>query len=115
MRYLRLRGYLEELLKAYPGLQAVAYERAHHRGAAPTAYALGYISHLQAWCAEHNIEHSQVHSGTLKKHATGYGRSTKAQMIAKGKEHFPGLAEDVTDDEVDALWVLDWLLERIKP
>jgi Holliday junction resolvasome RuvABC endonuclease subunit len=115
MRYLRLRGYLEEMRKAYPGLHLVGYERAHHRGAAATAYALGYISHLQAWCAEHGIEHTHVHSATLKKHATGSGRANKKEMIAAGKAQFPGLAPNVTDDEVDALWVLDWLLERYKP
>lgn len=107
MRYVRLVAHLAELYKSYPDLVLICYEEAHHRGAAATQYAHGYIAHVQAWCAAHGIEHTSVHSGTLKKWATGSGRASKDDMIAKGREHF-NLPDDVTDDEVDALWVLDY-------
>lgn len=111
MRYVRLRGYLEQLLRGYPNLKLIAYEEAHHRGKAATQYAHGYIATVQAWCVEHGIEHTSVHSATLKKWATGSGRASKEEMVKAGLERF-SLPEDVTDDEVDALWVLDWTRER---
>ena len=110
MRYIRLRGYLVELRRAFPELAVVAYEEAHHRGKAATQYAHGYIATLQAWCVEQKIDHTAFHSATLKKWATGKGNAKKEAMVAAGREKFG--KPDAEHDEIDALWVLDLAIER---
>jgi Holliday junction resolvasome RuvABC endonuclease subunit len=104
VRYLRLRGYLEDVRKAFPDLNVVAYEQAHHRGGAATEYATGIVTHIQSWCAEHNLEHLSIHSATVKRYATGRGNADKAAMVAAGRKCFKPTT--VLDDEIDALWLL---------
>ena len=106
MRYVRLRGYLEDVLRAYPDLALVVYEQAHHRGGAATEYAVGCATTVQTWCAERGIDHSAVHSATVKKWATGRGNAKKAEMVRLARERFQPTTS--TDDEIDALWMLDW-------
>lgn len=106
MRYIKLRGFLNDIRHAYALLGLVVMERAHHRGGAATAYAHGYQAIVEAWCAEQNIEHTWIHTATLKVHGTGKGNASKEAMIAAGRRAW-GLAGDVTDDEVDARWLYD--------
>lgn len=109
VRYILLRTHLEEILRAYPDLGLVVCERAHHRGGAATQYAYGYLAHVESWCAERTIEHAVVHSGTLKKHATGRGNAKKDEMRAAGAKRWADrLHRGTSHDEVDALWILDW-------
>lgn len=108
MRYVRLRAHLNKMLEAYPQLALVAYEAAHHRGAAATEYAIGCSTLIQTWCADHNLQHSSVHSATLKKWATGRGNAKKDEMLRLGRGRFTPTTQ--TDDEVDALWILDYAL-----
>ncbi len=110
MRYVRLRGHLDDIMRGYPGLAVVAYEEAHHRGRAATQYAHGYIATLQSWAAVNRIDHTALHSGTVKRWATGKGNATKDAMVAAGREKFrkPFAGED----EIDALWVLDLAMAR---
>jgi Holliday junction resolvasome RuvABC endonuclease subunit len=105
MRYLHLRAQLQRVRAAYPDLAAVFYEQAHHRGGAATEYAVGCVATVQAWCAEHGIEHAAVHSATIKKHATGKGNAPKDAVIAAMRRR--GFAP-TDDNEADALALLDW-------
>ncbi len=109
MRYIRLRARLQEVRTAYPDLAAVFYEQAHHRGGAATEYAVGCVATVQAWCAEHGIEHSAVHSATIKKHATGKGNAGKGEVIAAMRA--AGFKPS-DDNEADALALLAWALDQ---
>jgi len=109
MRYLRLRAQLQRVHAAYPDLAAVYYEQAHHRGGAATEYALGCVASVQAWCAEHGIEHAAVHSALIKKHATGKGNAPKEALLAALRKR--GLTPS-DDNEADALALLDWALTQ---
>lgn len=107
MRYIRLRGRLNEILAACPGLSLVAVEKAHMRGAAATQYAHGYLAVIQAFCSEHQLEHVGFHTGTLKKFATGKGNASKPEMIAEaGRRYGLTTSGKAREDEADALWVL---------
>lgn len=108
MRYIKLRGFLNHILVAYPDLQLIVMEKAHHRGGAATRYAHGYQATVETFCAEHGIEHTTIHSATLKRHATGKGNAEKAAMIAAGRVAWQLPAyKGITDDEVDARWLYD--------
>lgn len=109
-RYLRLRARLQETRAAYPDLRLVAYEQAHQRGGAATEYAVGCSTHIQSWCAEHQVDHAAVHSATVKKWATGKGNAGKDEMIRCGLVRFSPTTS--TDDEMDALWIAAWAWDQ---
>jgi Holliday junction resolvasome RuvABC endonuclease subunit len=109
VRFLRLRKHLEETLAAYPQIGLVVYEQAHQRGGAATEVAVGIVTHIQSWCAEHGVEHAAVHSMALKKWATGSGKASKDDMRRLGERRFT--LSTMADDEVDALWLLHYALE----
>jgi hypothetical protein len=94
------------LTEPFGGLQSVYFEevRRHLGTAAAHAYG-GYLAHLTAWCEEHNIPYQGVPVGTIKRHATGKGTSSKADMIAAmvAKGHAPG-----DDNEADALALMHY-------
>lgn len=113
MRYVRLRAMLEQTLRAYPTLRLVVAEAAHHRGGAATEYAVGCLATMQAWCAEHGIDHATVHSATLKKWATGRGNAKKPELQRLGALRFKPTTS--TDDEIDALWLHAYGSEVIAP
>jgi Holliday junction resolvasome RuvABC endonuclease subunit len=111
MRYLKLRGRLVEVRFPFNDISMVCYEQAHHRGGAATEYAAGCVATVQAWCAELGIQHCSVHSATLKLHATGSGRASKADMVAAATKL---LGRKVTDDnEADAICLLDYQRGRV--
>jgi len=109
MRFLRFRRFLSELCAlVQPAL--LVYEQAHHRGGAATELLVGMTTRVQETAAELGIEHQGVHSGTLKKWATGRGDASKADMVAAARER---CAVDVGDDnEADALLLMAWAREQ---
>lgn len=109
MRYIRLRGHLNAMLAAYPDLGLIVYEQAHQRGGSATEYAIGLVTHVQSWCVDHDVEYAKAHSATVKKWATGRGNADKAEMVRLGRMRFRPVTG--TDDEIDALWILDWSIE----
>lgn len=117
MRYLRFRRWLEELVGEPPRVQVVTWEAAHQQGGYATQAAYGLITRVIELAAVRGIETMKpVHSLTLKKFASGYGRADKPTMraaaIAKG--WLDPSKPDVTDDEVDALCVLAWAREQME-
>jgi len=111
MRFLRARAWLAELWCLFDGqIDVIVYEQAHHRGGAATAVCVGLATELQAFAAQHNIETMPVHTATLKKFATGNGRSSKKDMVqaamARGWE-----PQD--DNEADAQLLLEYALEEL--
>jgi len=88
----------------------VVYEQQHHRGRAATESALGCVATIQMWCEEWKINHTAVHSATLKLFATGSGRASKEDMLKAGHTRFQPTSK--SHDEIDALWIHAWAQER---
>jgi Holliday junction resolvasome RuvABC endonuclease subunit len=108
MRMLYLRSFLNTHLVP-PDL--VVYERPHLRG----GHAAAVLSHLEgellSWCATLNLTHHAVHSGTLKKFASGSGTASKEEMV-----RLASLAverEVLSDDEADAIHLVRYALDML--
>jgi len=100
-RYLKLRAHLNEVLKAFPNLHLVVFEKSFQRGRAAQEIAFGWMAHIQAWCAENRIEHRGVWATTLKKTATGKGNAGKDDMLHRAVEVLGRIV--CSDDEADAV------------
>ena len=107
-RYIKFRAWLGRMIEyCAPGL--IAYEQTHQRGGAATEVSANFAGRVQEVCAEHGIEHVAVHSGTLKKFATGRGVASKEQMVAAASRLWgKPLDPECDQDEADALAVLAW-------
>lgn len=120
MRFLRFRKWMRDMIalgelgaqysKEEPGL--ILFEQAHHRGGSATQLCVGLVTNVLADAAQHSIEHMSVHSATLKKFATGSGKSSKEEMITKAKAFFPGI-EIIDDNHADALLMLKYGLAEL--
>ncbi len=95
-----------------------AYENPHFRGGWPTEVLVGMSTRVQEFCAQVGIDHTTVHTATLKKWATvpifpatekrtaGKGNAKKPDMVRAARFR-TGL--DVTsDDEADAILAALW-------
>lgn len=112
MQFLRFRAWLNEVFKLANKIDVVAYEAAHHRGGAATQLCVGMVTDVLAWAADIGAETMPVHTGTLKKFATGKGNAGKPEMIqaAKDRGYDP---ED--DNEADACLLLEYVLADLRP
>ena len=130
MVYKRFRAWLQSLLVKVdaPGKKPViAFEAPHQRGGAATGKLLGMRSHLLELAQSYGLEVAVVHTGTLKKHATGCGKAhagkiknaterraaMKAAMKRAAARRWKLAREPGSDDEADALCVLAWLVDQI--
>jgi len=104
MRYLNLGAWLSRLYEMAP-FDLIAYEQPHYRGGHSTEVLVGMITKVQEWAAERGIETTSRHSGEIKKHALGKGRGTKLAMRLKAEVRWGKVID--SDDESDALWLLD--------
>lgn len=102
----RLRLWLNNLYtSAYPYNcpTLLVYERAHLRGAG--SYLLTSMAAIvELWAVEEEIPAVSVHTGTLKKFATGSGKATKSDMIEAAKKRWPKISL-VDDNHADGLWL----------
>ncbi len=112
MRFLRCRGWLNEMLALLGGIDVIVYEQAHHRGGAATACCVGLVSTVQAFAAEHDVELMAVHTGELKRWATGKGNAGKPAMIeaARSRGWSP-----TDDNEADGQLLLEYSVESLMP
>ncbi len=116
MRYLRFRRWLDEVLAAtaFPadsaGFSAVYFEEVRRHLGVDAAHVYGgLLATLTAWCEHHRIAYQGVPVGTIKRHATGKGNASKAEVVAA----LQASGHMVTDDnEADALAVLGWALAQ---
>ena len=108
MRYVRLQRWLDEVGAR---VDIVVYEMQHQRGGAASEIAAGFASHVQAWCAFRKIEHTSVHTATLKKFATGHGRADKSSVIDAVRRRWK--PDVVSDDEADAVALAHWGLQEL--
>lgn len=111
MRWLEFRAWLNRLLDASP-VALVAYEQAHHRGGAATHCAHALIGQLEAVVAERGIEVTSRHTASIKKHATGSGKTKKPEMFAAARAKWNDRTV-IDDNESDALWLLDLVTHEL--
>lgn len=113
IRYLKFRNWLNKMMDQIKP-EVVVYEQTHQRGGYATEVAYAFTTRIQELCAERRIPYKAVHSGTLKKSATGSGKASKPEMIIKAKARFPSLLEVIGDDDdiADALHLLNYALKE---
>ena len=105
MRYIAFNRWLDGLAGPALDLDLIAYEQTHQRGGAATEVAAGFATRVQECCALYGIEHTAVHSATLKKWTTGRGNATKPEMMAAVRARWRHVE---TDDEADAVALLEY-------
>lgn len=82
----------------------VVYERPHFRGYAATLSGVGLIAIINMLAYETGTQLMDVHTATLKKFATGYGRAKKSAMTAAANEETKlKLKTKENNDEADAI------------
>ena len=126
MRFLRLRAWLQELstlLRLRPndgfaerptyGPGLLAWEKPHHRGGAATELCVGMRTIAIAHAAAQRLDHTEVHTASLKMHATGKGNAGKAAMIIAAQKRWDLVVGVLREDEADALCVLSWAADEI--
>jgi hypothetical protein len=111
MRWLNFRGWLNRVLDDAPA-DVIAYEQAHHRGGAATHVAHALISTVEAIAAERNIEVTNRHTSTIKKHAISTGGRGKVEMLEAARAKW-GERTIQDDNEADALWLLDLVTNEL--
>ena len=110
MRYLRFRRWLNELQSSAGEIHWVVFEEVRRHAGVDAAHAYGgFMGQLTAWCEQHTIPYQGVPVGTIKRHATGKGNASKAEMIAAARAagHHPA-----DDNEADALALLAWAMAQ---
>lgn len=104
MRFLRFRQWLCQMLDILGGVQAVYYEEVRRHLSTDAAHIHGgLLAVLQAECELRRIPYAGIPVGTIKKHTTGKGNATKADIIAAIIERGHRPADD---NEADALALL---------
>ena len=108
MRFLRFKRWLAELKDMTGGIHALYFEEVRRHVSTDAAHAYGgFLATLTAWCEHHQIPYQGVPVGTIKKHATGKGNSSKDDVLSamRALGHAP-----VDDNEADALALLRWAI-----
>lgn len=109
MRYLRFRGWLDQLATDVGGFGAIHFEEVRRHAGTDAAHVYGgLLATLTAWCEQRGIAYQGVPVGTIKRFATGKGNADKAAMLAAIKAR--GFAP-ADDNEADALAILLWAIE----
>jgi Holliday junction resolvasome RuvABC endonuclease subunit len=108
MRYLRFSRWLDDLYESYP-FDRVVYEEVRRHLSTDSAHVYGgLMAHLTSWCEQREIPYIGVPVGTIKKHATGRGNASKADMIAAVQAAGFRTRDD---NEADAICLLRWALD----
>jgi hypothetical protein len=110
MRFLRFRGWLEELASTCGAPSAVYFEEVRRHAGVDAAHAYGgFLATLTAWCEQRQVPYVGVPVCTIKKHSTGKVNADKAATIDAATRR--GLAAD-EEDETDALTLPAWALKQ---
>jgi Holliday junction resolvasome RuvABC endonuclease subunit len=108
MPFLRFRQWLTEVKNSCNGFDVVYFEEVRNHAGIDAAHKYGgFLAHLTSWCELHQIPYQGVPVGTIKKHITGKGNASKAEVIAavRAKGFDPK-----DDNEADSLALLDLIL-----
>lgn len=106
-RYFRFLAALSDTRAALGRIDGIIYEKVQFAPERGGLYAAqrwaGFEAILLAWCEREEVPYEDIHTGTLKKAATGNGRADKDAMIAAMRAL--GL-NPVDDNDADALAML---------
>ncbi|ABK45405.1 conserved hypothetical protein [Magnetococcus marinus MC-1] len=107
MQWVRFKHWLDELGAAVVLGKIYFEEVRRHSGVGASHVYGGFLAHLTAWAESSEVPYQGVPVGTIKKHATGKGNASKAQVIHAMKRlgHNPA-----DDNESDALALLHCVL-----
>ena len=108
MRFLRFTRWLDDLA-SYGPIAGIWFEEVRRHVGTDAAHVYGgLMATLTAWAELRAIPYEGVPVGSIKKHATGKGNASKAEMIesAKARGFRP-----VDDNEADAIAILHWAME----
>ncbi|MBF0463409.1 MAG: hypothetical protein HQL87_18770 [Magnetococcales bacterium] len=110
MRFLRFTHWLDEVRRFAEPIDGIWFEEVrNHCGTDASHCYGGFMGILTAWAEQHEIPYRGVPVGTIKKHATGKGNASKAEVIEamRRKGHRPA-----DDNAADALAILHWVLDE---
>ncbi len=93
-------------LKDLEGNILIVFEEAHHQGGAATLIGVGLAAMILGLSYEMDADCISIHTGTLKKAATGNGAAGKADMVDRASEIAGRPVLD--DNEADAI-CLAWV------
>ena len=106
-RFIGLREWLDQRLS----VDVVVVERGHCRGWAPTISGIGFRTVAAIHARMRSSGFDEVHTGTLKKWATGNGKASKARMMERASEL---AGRDIKcDDEADAICLAFYSWENL--
>ncbi len=109
IRYLRFRGWLDQLAEDAGPIAAVHFEEVRRHAGTDAAHVYGgFLATLTAWAETAGIAYQGVPVGTIKRHATGKGNADKAAMMAAARARGFRPADG---NEADAIAILFWALE----
>jgi hypothetical protein len=109
MRYLRFRGWLDQLAEDAGPISAIHFEEVRRHAGTDAAHVYGgLLATLTAWAETAGIAYQGVPVGTIKRHATGRGNADKAAMMVAARARGFSPADD---NEADAIAILFWALE----
>ncbi|AZY53036.1 hypothetical protein [Bordetella avium] len=110
-KWQRYRAWLSRMITDHAvGIIAFEDVKAHGKSGVLAAHAYGgYRAMLEMVADQHNIELVPVGVGVVKKHWTGKGNADKAAMVAQAKAR--GYRPE-TDNDADALAILDWAVAQ---
>lgn len=113
MRFLRFKNWLEELKENINTINAIYFEEVRrHLGTDASHIYGGLLAMLTAWCESESIPYEGIPVGTIKKHVTGKGNASKAEVI-KAINDLGVVDKKVTDDnEADALAILNLVMSQ---
>jgi Holliday junction resolvasome RuvABC endonuclease subunit len=109
MRYLRFRGWLDQIAADAGRLATVHYEEIRRHAGTDAAHLFGgFLATLTAWCEQRAVAYQGVPVGTIKRFIAGKGNADKGAVIAAVRAR----GFNPTDDnEADAIAILLWAIE----
>ncbi len=105
MKWLRLRGLLDEVSESQGAFDRVAIEEVRRHMGVDAAHAYGgALAVVTAWCEANGVPYEGLPVATIKKHATGKGNAKKDAMMNAAALKWPHIVlED--DNHADALLI----------
>jgi hypothetical protein len=109
MRYVRFRGWLDQLDEDAGSLSEIYFEEVRRHVGTDAAHLYGgFLATLTAWAEQRGIAYQGVPVGTIKRHVAGKGNADKAAVIAAVRSRGFKPADD---NEADAIALLLWAIE----
>ena len=109
MRYLRFKGWLEQLRNYAGRIDAIHFEEVRrHKGVDAAHLYGGFLATLSAWCEHEAIAYQGVPVGTIKRFIAGKGNADKEAVIAAVRARGFHPADD---NEADAIAILLWAMQ----